>query len=59
MPKGLTPARIRELETDLDSRITVEDLSVSGTRLHFCYDWDGLLIDETDPEYESCGCFDA
>lgn len=26
-------------------------------KLHFCQDWDFLLIDESDPEFQSCGCF--
>lgn len=28
----------------------------SGIYAHFCYDWDELLIDETDPEFEACTC---
>ena len=23
---------------------------------HFCHDWDGLLIHDTDPEAEACTC---
>ncbi len=26
--------------------------------LHFCQDWDFLLIDSKDPEFEYCGCFE-
>lgn len=26
--------------------------------LHHCMDWDGLLIDEHDGEFEACQCFD-
>ena len=25
--------------------------------LHFCQDWDFLVIDENDAEFEACGCF--
>jgi hypothetical protein len=25
--------------------------------LHWCMDWDGLLIDRNDPEFSACGCF--
>ncbi len=26
--------------------------------LHWCQDWDGLLINKGEPEFDSCGCFD-
>lgn len=26
-------------------------------KLHWCQDWDGLLIDQGDPEFEHCNCF--
>lgn len=25
--------------------------------LHWCHEWDGLLIDKNDPEFEACRCF--
>lgn len=25
--------------------------------IHFCSDWDELVIEEGDPEFESCNCF--
>ena len=25
--------------------------------LHYCWDWDGMLIDKLSPEYECCLCF--
>jgi hypothetical protein len=25
--------------------------------LHWCYEWDGMLIDKNDPEFEVCTCF--
>jgi hypothetical protein len=25
--------------------------------LHFCCEWDGLLIDFGDAEFDACGCF--
>lgn len=28
----------------------------SGLYAHFCYDWDEMLIDEHDPEFEYCIC---
>lgn len=30
-----------------------------GGHKHYCYDWDGLPIDETCKEWESCLCFVA
>lgn len=29
-----------------------------GEKAHWCYDWDGLPVDETTPEFSSCTCFD-
>lgn len=25
--------------------------------LHYCQDWDYLLIDRKDPEFQACGCY--
>lgn len=30
---------------------------LTGGKAHFCYDWDGLPIDETCGEYQCCTCF--
>lgn len=30
-----------------------------GEHKHYCYDWDGLPIDETCKEWDSCTCFVA
>ena len=35
-----------------DGRITR-----SGKYAHFCNEWDDMLIDENDPEFEACHCF--
>lgn len=29
---------------------------IHGELRHFCWDWDGLLIDESCQEIESCSC---
>lgn len=29
---------------------------LTGDRSHWCYEWDGLPIDETCPEHASCSC---
>lgn len=26
--------------------------------LHFCLDWDALVVEDGDPEYESCFCIE-
>ncbi len=30
-----------------------------GTKLHFCNDWDGMLIHDKLPEFDACLCFEA
>jgi hypothetical protein len=30
-----------------------------GHHMHWCFDWDGLPVDETTDEHATCGCFDA
>ena len=29
----------------------------TGKDLHYCHDWDGLVVDSNSPEYDSCNCF--
>jgi hypothetical protein len=36
--------------------IPPEELEAHPT-LHFCTEWDGLVIEEGDPEFEACLCF--
>lgn len=63
MPKGLSPTRLRQLECAKDSEavLTNDDIKrnaeAGGDKLHFCFDWDGMVIDNTDPEFEGCHCF--
>ena len=30
---------------------------LTGKYAHWCYDWDGLPVDETTPEWDGCSCF--
>jgi len=30
---------------------------LSGAFSHWCHEWDGLPVDDTTPEFESCTCF--
>jgi len=32
---------------------------LTGSRRHFCNDWDGLPIDDTCPEADCCMCFNG
>lgn len=31
---------------------------LTGTKAHWCPEWDFLPIDETSPEMEACSCYD-
>lgn len=33
--------------------------TLQGKYKHYCWDWDGMAIDETCPEFEYCLCYDA
>jgi hypothetical protein len=45
-----------ELSRDLSLKLTPEDHATARGFLHFCDEWDGLLIDREDPEFECCLC---
>lgn len=30
---------------------------LTGEKSHWCYDWDGLPVDETTPEIDGCTCY--
>jgi hypothetical protein len=32
---------------------------LTGEKAHWCWDWDGLPVDETTPEWDACTCYDA
>ncbi len=32
---------------------------LTGEFAHWCYDWDGLTVDETTEEWQGCTCFPA
>jgi len=56
MPAGLSPERVAFLERHPTAPVMAEDHALAGGFLHFCIEWDDLLIDQTDPEFESCTC---
>jgi hypothetical protein len=39
------------------NREELELKKLTGKFAHQCYEWDGMAIDETMPEFESCLCF--
>lgn len=53
MPRGLSPQTCNEIER---SGVIPDEAKFMNPTLHFCEDWDGLLIDENDPEFEHCKC---
>lgn len=53
MPRGLSPMTCNEIERA--GAIPPECAFLNPT-LHLCPDWDGLLIDDSDPEIEKCSC---
>lgn len=53
MPKGLSPNQCNQIEQT--RRIPPECAFLNET-LHFCSHWHGMLIDESDPEFETCRC---
>lgn len=55
MPRGLSPQQCNEIER---AGVIPDECRFLNPTIHFCPDWDGLLIDDNDPEIESCHCFD-
>lgn len=53
MPRGISPNQCNQIERE--GRIPDECLFLNPT-LHLCPDWDFLLIDSGDPEFEACCC---
>lgn len=42
--------------TQSDKKVPLEEF-IKSPYLHFCCEWDGLLIEEGDPEFEACDCY--
>ena len=32
---------------------------LTGSHRHWCWDWDGLPVDDTTPEFVVCTCYDT
>ena len=53
MPRGINPTKCNEIEKE--GHIPEECIFLNPS-LHFCPDWQGALIDSSDPEYDRCTC---
>lgn len=50
------PLKGRVLLNPSGKTIVDGNVQRSGKMAHNCYEWDEMLIDETDPEYDACLC---
>lgn len=60
-PAIMHPIMYKWLQMEED-KVDIEEQAFKALRgkyKHFCWDWDGMAIDETCPEFESCLCYDA
>lgn len=53
MPRGLSPLQCNQIERD---GVIPDECRFMNESLHFCSGWDGLLIDNSDPEFSHCKC---
>jgi hypothetical protein len=53
MPRGLSPTMCNMIER---TGVIPPECSFLNPTLHFCPDWQGALIDNSDPEHERCSC---
>jgi hypothetical protein len=56
MPRGIPVERVVALERDTKLQLTREDHEAAAGFLHFCDEWDFMLIDKDDPEFDCCIC---
>lgn len=45
-----------QLMANDELKLTPEDHEAGNGFLHFCDEWDGLLIEKGDPEFKCCSC---
>lgn len=53
MPRGLSPLVCNEIER---TGVIPPECRFLNNTLHFCPTWDGMLIDDSDPEFAKCEC---
>lgn len=56
MPRNTTTEEIKEYESG--KRRIDETLAIVNPTLHLCPEWDFMLIDDSDVEFDCCGCFE-
>lgn len=53
MPRGMSPLICNKIEQD---GVIPDECQFLNPSLHFCPDWGGMLIDNSDPEFAKCQC---
>ncbi len=53
---ALSSLRYSALQHDMAAKLTPADHEAAAGFLHFCDEWDGLLIDKSDHEFDCCSC---
>lgn len=53
MPRGLSPNICNEIERN---NAIPDECCFLNPSLHFCTSWKGMLIDDSDPEFDHCRC---
>lgn len=44
--------------TDIEESFFKKYISEDKKKVHYCREWDGLVIHEESPEFEACLCYD-
>jgi hypothetical protein len=53
MPRGLSPNVCNDIERN---NAIPDECRFLNPTLHFCESWKGMLIDDSDPEFDHCRC---
>lgn len=53
MPAGMNPLTCNEIERN---GVIPEECKFLNPSLHFCPTWGGMLLDNSDPEFDHCQC---
>jgi hypothetical protein len=56
MPRGLSPNICNQIER---SGVIPDECKFLNSTLHFCDSWKGMLLDDSDPEFDRCECGDV
>ncbi len=50
---GMSDERYQALMLDMESKLTEEEINLGW---HWCFEFDGLLVNANDPDMKKCGC---